>query len=120
VGLLKKYRERLQEDIASVEPPLPSKIDPTKRSPRLAGLLKDLCRVYVDLKLVRKGEKYCDEVLGMVGYGEDVDALVGKGEAALVREEWEEGVRFLQKAFEASGNSDGNVGFMQRPGCGRC
>jgi len=41
--------------------------------------------------------------------GEDVDGLIGKGEAALKREEWEEAVHTIRKAFEASGNSSRDV-----------
>jgi hypothetical protein len=61
------------------------------------------------MKQIRKGEKYCEELLKIDGFGDDVQGLVGRGEAQLIREEWEEAVRTLEKAFEASGRSSQDV-----------
>lgn len=38
-----------------------------------------------------------------------MDGLVGRGEAMLGREEWEEAVRAFEGAFEASGKSSQDV-----------
>ncbi len=53
--------------------------------------------------------KWCSELLTLEGCAEDVDGLVGKSEELLVKEEYEEAVRVLDKAFEVSGRSDRNV-----------
>lgn len=62
------------------------------------------------LEMYRKGEEWCQKLYDMEGGEEDADALRGLGEAAVVKEEWEEGVRLLEKAFEATGRSDRDVG----------
>jgi len=45
----------------------------------------------------------------MVGNEKDIDALLGKGEALLAREEWEEAVRTFERAWEASGGGNREV-----------
>jgi hypothetical protein len=45
----------------------------------------------------------------MVGNEKDIDALLGKGEALLAREEWEEAVRAFERAWEASGGGNREV-----------
>jgi DnaJ family protein C protein 3 len=47
----------------------------------------------------------------MEGADDDQDGLVGKAEALLLKEDWEEAVRLLEKAFSASGRSNGDVRF---------
>lgn len=108
-GFLKKYRDALKEEFDGLKEPFPAVINPTTRSARLADLLKTLCKSYMDMKLARKGEKYCDELLRMDGYESDIDGLVGKGEALLIKEEFEEAARVFDKAFEASGRSSQDV-----------
>jgi DnaJ family protein C protein 3 len=57
----------------------------------------------------------------MPGMEEDEDGLVGRGESLLLKEEWEEAVRVLDKAFDASGRSSRDVsvaGFP--PSCWAC
>ena len=54
-------------------------------------------------------EQWCEELLTLVGCKEDIDGLVGRGEALLGKEEWEDGVRALKKVFESSGHSDQEV-----------
>ena len=75
-----------------------------------------MCRAYVHLGEARKGEQWCDALLAKAakrrdGEGEEpeVDAMVCKGEAALARSEWEEGVRWLERAWEAGGRTNGDV-----------
>ncbi|KAF7333023.1 hypothetical protein MVEN_02408600 [Mycena venus] len=77
-----------------------------KVSPRRRTLLRGLCKGHTNLEMYRKGEEWCRMLYEMEGGEEDADALRGLGEAALVKEEWEEGVRLLEKAFEATGRSD--------------
>jgi len=108
-GFLKKYKETLIDDFSGLEDPFPSSIDPMKRSARLASLLRTLCKGYTDMKMVRKGEQYCEDLLKMEGHESDVDGLVGRGEACLVKEEWEDAVRSFDKAFEATGRSNSEV-----------
>ena len=48
------------------------------------------------------------------GLENDADGLVGKGEALLKQEEWEDAVRVFETAFEASGRSSRDVCTMPR------
>jgi DnaJ family protein C protein 3 len=82
---------------------------PKKASPRRAAILRALCRAHVQLRQSRAGELWCDELLRMVGNEKDIDALLGKGEALLAREEWEEAVRAFERAWEASGGGNREV-----------
>ncbi|KAJ7828387.1 hypothetical protein B0H14DRAFT_3088234 [Mycena olivaceomarginata] len=77
-----------------------------KVSHRRRTLLRGLCKGHTALEMYRKGEEWCQKLYDMEGGEEDADALRGLGEAAVVKEEWEEGVRLLEKAFEATGRSD--------------
>ncbi|KAH7903073.1 hypothetical protein BJ138DRAFT_1131510 [Hygrophoropsis aurantiaca] len=95
--------------------PLP---DAHTSSPRRAHLLRTVCRAYTKLGTPRKGEVWCDALLGMSeealhsigdllkdGNAEE-DGWIGKGEALLAREEWDEAVRAFERAFEASGREN--------------
>ncbi|KAI0278536.1 hypothetical protein BGY98DRAFT_514032 [Russula aff. rugulosa BPL654] len=82
---------------------------PKKASPRRAAILRALCRAHVQLRQARAGELWCDELLRMVGNEKDIDALLGKGEALLVREEWQEAVRTFERAWEASGGGNREI-----------
>ena len=74
-----------------------------------AAILRALCRAQVQLRQARAGEQWCDELLRMAGNEKDIDALLGKGEALLAREEWEEAVRTFERAWEASGGGNREV-----------
>ena len=92
-------------------------------SPRRAFILHAACRAYLKLNNPKRGESWCDELLAMsedtlralsdIGgdANAEVDAWVVKGEAMLIREEWEEAVRTFERAFESSGRSDRDVSF---------
>jgi hypothetical protein len=54
-------------------------------------------------------ERWCEELLTLEGCKEDVDGLVGRGQALLEKEEWEDAVRAFEKAFESSGRGDREV-----------
>lgn len=98
--------------------PLPSVLS---SSPRRAVILRGACRAYLRLNNAKKGEPWCDALLAMSedtfralnDMGGDtnveVDAWVVKGEAMLIREEWEDAVRSFERAFESSGRSDRDV-----------
>ncbi|KAJ7775622.1 hypothetical protein DFH07DRAFT_901602 [Mycena maculata] len=111
--IFRKFEEAAQEQLAPAhlalfsldkgEIVLPSY---AKTSPRRRALLRGLCKGHTQLEMYRKGEEWCRLLLEMEGGEEDADALRGMGEAAVVREEWEEGVRFLERAFEATGRGD--------------
>lgn len=80
-----------------------------KTSPRREQLLRALCRAYTHTKQFDRADPWCSELLEMDGLENDADALVGKAEALLKQEEWEDAVRVLEKAFEASGRSSRDV-----------
>ncbi|KAJ7683899.1 hypothetical protein B0H17DRAFT_985666 [Mycena rosella] len=77
-----------------------------RTSPRRRALLRGLCKAHTHLEMYRKGEEWCRALGAMEGGDDDADALRGLGEAAVVREDWEEGVRLLERAFEATGRGD--------------
>ncbi|KAH7886607.1 hypothetical protein F5I97DRAFT_1019022 [Phlebopus sp. FC_14] len=90
-------------------------------SPRRAHILRSMCRAYIKLNMPKKGEAWCDALLGMSedalkianemleDGSAEVDGWVGKGEALLIREEWEEAVRAFERAAEGSGRTNRDV-----------
>lgn len=88
---------------------LPESVVPSKKSERRRDIFNIICQAYVKLDQPRKAEWWCEELLRFEGNEEDVDGLVGRGEAALAKEQWEEAVRTLEKAFEVSGRSSQEV-----------
>ncbi|RDB30413.1 DnaJ subfamily C member 3 [Hypsizygus marmoreus] len=84
------------------EIPLP---DAFKTSYKRQVLVRALCRSYTQLGTKREIERWCEELLTLKGCENDVDGLVGKGEVLLGKQEWEEAVRVLEKAWEESGQS---------------
>ncbi|KAH0839354.1 hypothetical protein J3R83DRAFT_37 [Lanmaoa asiatica] len=90
-------------------------------SPRRAHILRSMCRAYTKLNLPKKGEAWCDALLAMsedalraasemMSEGNaEVDGWIGKGEALLIREEWDDAVRAFERAAEGSGRSDRDV-----------
>jgi DnaJ homolog subfamily C member 3 len=115
-GLLAKFEEALEAHTApallhsspttSDRIPMPSA---QKKSPRRAELLRVICRAFTYIENPRAGERWCDALLAMDGFADDVDGLVGKGEAALKKEQWEEAVKFLESAWESSERSNRQV-----------
>ncbi|KAL0948841.1 hypothetical protein HGRIS_008963 [Hohenbuehelia grisea] len=98
-------REQLLEK-SSASVPLP---DPRKSSPRRKEIISALCRSYVKLGNIRSGETWCEQLLKMDGAEDDADGLIGRGEALMKKEEYEEAVRVFDKAFEASGRSSHDI-----------
>ncbi|KAI0051477.1 TPR-like protein [Auriscalpium vulgare] len=111
-GLLATLEGSLEPHASPALFNLPSGIPmppPHRYSPRRQELLRALCRSYVQMGQARTGEKWCDELLSMLGSDKDIDGLIGKGEALLVREEWEEAVRAFELAWEASGGGNRDI-----------
>ena len=111
-GFAAKFNEALKEHTTVDALLLPENIPiapPRRTSPRREYILRALCKAYVNVKSPEKGLQWCEELLGMQGHESDPDGLVGRGEAALKKEEWEEAVRIFEKAFESSGRTNRDV-----------
>ncbi|GAA5821864.1 hypothetical protein JCM11251_004752 [Rhodosporidiobolus azoricus] len=105
-NLLTAYQQPIGRNAKAEESPLPSaERDPTLHihSPLLQQLTSLLCRSYVQTGS-RKATAACDASLELDQ--EDTWGLVGKSEALMKAEEYEEAVRVLTAAFEATGRSD--------------
>ena len=115
-ALARKFDEAMESNTSreqllgttSARVPFPS---PSKFSPRRQDIVRAVCRAYVHLSDARHAERWCDTLLRMEGAENDQDGLVGKAEALLLKEDWEEAVRMLEKAFSASGRSNRDVRF---------
>lgn len=100
-GFAKQFDEALDASTAGLE--LPATIVPRKTSPRRLKVQSLACKAYTKSGQVGKGGEWCDAALAIDE--NDLDALVGRAEAKLAKEEWEDAVRAFEKAFEASGRS---------------
>ena len=96
---------------SSIPLPLASKISPQRQI-----LVRALCKSYTRLsdnsqstEYKAQMERWCEELLTLEGCKEDVDGLIGRGQVLLGKEEWEDAVRALEKAFESSGRGDREV-----------
>ncbi|CAL1702018.1 unnamed protein product [Somion occarium] len=111
-GFAAKFDEALAQHTSPQVLNLPSDIPlppPKLISPRREMILHALCKAYTQLNQPAKGEQYCIELLNMQGMENDMDGLVGRAEAALKKEEWDDAVRMLEKAFESSGRSNRDI-----------
>ena len=97
--------------------PLASKISPQRQI-----LVRALCKSYTRLSDNSQSTEYkaqmgrwCEELLTLEGCKEDIDGLIGRGQALLGKEEWEDAVRALEKAFESSGRGDRDVSYPKFP-----
>ncbi|KAI0368394.1 hypothetical protein BV20DRAFT_969210 [Pilatotrama ljubarskyi] len=111
-GFATKFEAALAEhttrEALEVHPQIPIP-DGKRSSPRRAVILRSLCRAYVKLNQAKKGEQWCSALLEMQGMENDADGLIGRAEAMMAKEEWEDAVRLLERAFEASGRSDREI-----------
>jgi DnaJ homolog subfamily C member 3 len=108
-GFAAKFDEALEENASDKILGFPSWLQllpPKQTSPRRENILRGLCKAYVRIGKPKEGEKWCRELGQMQGGAEDIDALIGKGEALLVDEEYEEAVRVMEKAWDAGGKGD--------------
>ncbi|GAA5895097.1 hypothetical protein JCM6882_008283 [Rhodosporidiobolus microsporus] len=103
-NLLEAYQKPIGRTAKPDEAPLPSD-DPSlhTHSPLLQKFTSLLCRAYVQTGS-RKASAACDAALELDP--EDTWGLVGRSEALLKAEEYDEAVRVLSAAFEATGRSD--------------
>lgn len=108
----------------SRQPPIPLP-DPLTHSPRRQILLRALCKSYTSIgttTALRNADQWCSLLLTMDGCSEDADALVGRAEFLLSGEDevgagsssgsesnWDEAIRLLERAFEASGRSNRDI-----------
>lgn len=86
---------------------LPTSVIPKKQSLRRQRIYWAACKAYTMMELHSKAEIWCNEVLSMDP--EDADALEGKAAGLMAKEEWEEAVRTLEKAFESSGRTSRSI-----------
>lgn len=101
-GLLSQFEAALKD--AAVELDLPGSLTPIEaHSVRRQHLLRALCKAYLGTEQPRKAERWCEALLAMPGMNEDWDGLIGRGEAARLKEDWEGAVRALERAYELSG-----------------
>ena len=101
------FASRLDGELAKVE--VTSDIAPGRTSEKRREVVRAMCVAYTRLEQVKRAEWWCEELLGFRDNAEGVDELVGCGEVLMAEEEWEEAVRTLEKAFEASERSSQDV-----------
>ncbi|SPC61467.1 related to DnaJ homolog subfamily C member 3 [Ustilago sp. UG-2017b] len=91
------------------EPLIPStyKGDPVQDSNLLHELYTMYCKSYTELNDMDKAMPYCELVLAKEP--DNVEAVLARAELALQQEKYEEAVRDLNKAFDASGRTDRNI-----------
>ncbi|THH19868.1 hypothetical protein EW146_g1369 [Bondarzewia mesenterica] len=82
-------------------------------NPRHQDVMHALCCSYLQLSQARVGEWWCDELLRITDMDRDIDGLLGKGEALLTREQWEEAVLMFEHAWDVNGG--GNREVHERP-----
>ncbi|QRV87103.1 DnaJ domain protein [Ceratobasidium sp. AG-Ba] len=104
-GLAEDFDTALEEGTKYLH--LPTSIVPKKHSLRRQRIYWGACKAYTMLEMPAKADVWCSEVLVMDP--EDADALEGKAAGLMAKEEWEEAVRTLEKAFELSGRTSRSV-----------
>lgn len=104
-GLLARFYKEMTKALAALDPPLPETLDPLKASAVRMDLLTDLCSAFTHTNTFRSGLPYYEALLSF--NPESSEALVGLGQIALEKEEFEEAVRMLNKAWENEGRPRG-------------
>ncbi|GAK63165.1 TPR-like protein [Moesziomyces antarcticus] len=84
--------------------PATYKRDPVAESGLLHELYIMYCKAHTELNAMDTAMKYCDLVLARDP--DDATAILARAEVALQNEQYEDAVRDLTKAFEASGRTD--------------
>jgi DnaJ homolog subfamily C member 3 len=92
---------------------LPSNIIPRQKSPRRLRIYSLMCRAFIRSGQVTMGNSWCRETLRMDE--NNLDGLIGRGEARLKAEEWADALRTFEQAFEASGRSNQYVCILLFP-----
>lgn len=104
-GLLNRFDEALAEASTTFIHP---SLHPRERSELRTSLYALACKSAVGAgDYTKRGTKWCDEVHSLDE--ENQDALVHLGERAMKDEKFEEAVRYLEKAFEASARSNQDI-----------
>ncbi len=106
-GLAANFDKALEEAMAAMDPPLPTSIVPKKISKRRTSIYRAACHAFVSNQQPMAGDKWCKALLTMDSNSQD--ALVNAGEMAMKKEEWEDAVRFFDRAFEASGRTSQDI-----------
>lgn len=107
-ALLEAYQKPVARGAPLDEAPLPAGDAALgTKSPLLRALTSTLCRAYVTLDSPRKAAAACRDALALDP--DDTWALVGKSDELLKGEQYDEAVRVLSAAFEATGRSDRGV-----------
>ncbi|KAF8759672.1 DnaJ molecular chaperone homology domain [Rhizoctonia solani] len=104
-GLADSFDAALEEGTKHLH--LPTSVVPKKHSLRRQRIYWAACKAYTSMELPAKAEIWCNEVLQMDP--EDPDALEGKAAGLMAKEEWEEAVRTLEKAFEVTGRTSRTI-----------
>lgn len=78
-----------------------------KESALLTEALGWMCRAQIRAGEIRVGAVTCEELLKR--QPENVDGLVGRGEEALRKEDFDAGVRALNDAYDKAGRQDRDV-----------
>jgi DnaJ family protein C protein 3 len=104
-GLADAFDAALEEGTKHLH--LPTSVIPKKQSLRRQRIYWAACKAYTMMELPAKAEMWCNEVLTMDP--DDADALEGKAAGLMAKEEWEEAVRTLEKAFEATGRASRTI-----------
>ncbi|GAA5989370.1 hypothetical protein JCM11641_004202 [Rhodosporidiobolus odoratus] len=106
-SLLETYQNPIGRNAQPNESPLPADdASLSSSSPLLTSLTSLLCRAYVSTSS-RKLTAACQAVLDLDP--EDIWGLVGKSETLMKNEKWEEAVRVLSAAFEATSQRDRGI-----------
>ncbi|KZT51829.1 hypothetical protein CALCODRAFT_503074 [Calocera cornea HHB12733] len=100
-GLLHRFDEEMNAAFSKLQPPLPPNLKPEQLSQPRIELLSWLCESYTRTSSAQYGEAHYRALLAL--RPESIEALVGLGELALEKEEYDEAVRLLQQAWEAEG-----------------
>lgn len=98
-------------DSAVKEHHIPSTFNPKQSSQLILELNKLACTSLVKLQLSNHAEmeKHCEAVLSAEGGEEYVDALVGRGDVLMKKEEWDQAAAVYEKAFNTSGRSSQEI-----------
>lgn len=112
-GFARTFDDALDTAASEIGLPADAALSPKTMSERRREIVRGVCVAYVRLELPRRAERWCEELLAFTDSAEDVDGLVGRGEALLAKEEWENAVRSFERAFEASGRSNQDVSHLR-------
>lgn len=101
---------QIEEELKKLD--VPASVHPLRVSERRKEVYRAMCQAYIKLEQPKRAEWWCDELLRFEGNAEDIDGLIGRGEASLIKEQWEEAVQAFEKAFELSGRSSQDVSYV--------